>query len=182
MFKKIILLFIVLFISSCFWEDEKLSTLIKVQTDKISILMPQNWEVLKNKNSIIPKINKWKIELIINSKNTINWFSNNLLILSDNLNTIISSKDYSVINNIWSESNYLNYNKINSEEIIFTSKEKSVIYEFEAKYNLHTPLLRFLQTAYVCEWNKAFFLTIALPITIKNTYKYKNLLSTFECR
>ncbi|MBT4632488.1 hypothetical protein HOB94_00425 [bacterium] len=61
-------------------------------------------------------------------------------------------------------------------------EELSIIYIFEAKYNLDTPKIKFLQTARVCNQNKAFFFTIALPTTIKDTTKYEYLLSTFECK
>jgi len=56
-----------------------------------------------------------------------------------------------------------------------------MLYVFEAKYSSETPLLQFLQTAYVCKNKKAFFITMALPIEIKDTTKYQKMIATFKC-
>jgi hypothetical protein len=57
-----------------------------------------------------------------------------------------------------------------------------MIYIFQAKYSEETPILNFIQTAYICKNNKAFFLTIALPLDIKDTAKYEKMLSSFKCK
>jgi hypothetical protein len=56
-----------------------------------------------------------------------------------------------------------------------------MLYVFEAKYNMDTPKLKFLQTAHICSGTKAYFMTIALPTDIDDTSKYEYLLSTFNC-
>jgi hypothetical protein len=61
-------------------------------------------------------------------------------------------------------------------------EEKSIVYIFEAKYNIDTPKLKFLQTAHICNQDKAYFLTLAIPVTIKDISKYEYLLSTFACK
>jgi len=185
MFKKIfILIFTLFFVVSC-WDDEAITSttgLIKKETETLSIAIPSNWEVIEDKENILPKAKEWEIELAVASKSIVNWFANNLLILSDNLDTFTSSKDYSMLNNVWASTDYLDYTKLETKDFQFMDEELSIIYIFEAKYNLDTPKIKFLQTARVCNQNKAFFFTIAIPTTIKDTTKYEYLLSTFECK
>jgi hypothetical protein len=51
-----------------------------------------------------------------------------------------------------------------------------MVYIFEAKYSPETPILNFIQTAYVCKNKKAFFITMALPLDIKDTSKYEKMI------
>lgn len=183
MFKKIVILFIFsLFLVSC-WDDETNSNswLIETKTENISINIPSNWKVIDNKDEILPKAKEGDIELAVMSENFVNNFSNNLLILSDELDSFVTSNDFSVLNNIWAETDYLDYTKLESKNFTFLDGEKSMIYVFEAKYNLDTPKLKFIQTAHICNWNKWYFLTIAIPTNIADTSKYEYLLSTFKC-
>jgi hypothetical protein len=76
----------------------------------------------------------------------------------------------------------LDYQKLDSKEITFNDDEVSMLYVFEAKYNLDTPKLKFLQTAHICNQNKVFLLTIAVSKNIKDISKYEELLSTFACK
>ncbi len=87
-----------------------------------------------------------------------------------------------MLNNIWAETDYLEYTELSSNEIMFIDEEPWIIYTFEAKYNMDTPRLKFLQTSHICNWTKAYFMTIALPTTVKDTSKYEYLLSTFMCK
>ena len=87
-----------------------------------------------------------------------------------------------MLNNIWAQTDYLDYTKIASKDFKFTDEEISTLYIFDAKYNLDTPKLKFLQTAHICNQTKAYFLTLAIPTTIKDTSKYEYLLSTFNCK
>ena len=146
-----------------------------------SIYIPASWNNITNNNEIIPTPNNWKIELAITSFKTKNGFANNLIILSQNLETFTTSKNYSITNNIWAELEYINYFKKSGKKFIFNDWEESMIYHFQAKYSEETPLLNFLQTAYVCRNNKAFFITIALSLDIKEVDKYKKMLATFKC-
>lgn len=185
MFKKIIIsIFVMFFISSCGDETGVATStgLVKTQTETLSIEIPTNWEVITDTQSILPKIKEWKIELAAASTNIVNGFSNNILILSDDLDTYTTSKDFSMLNNIWASTDYLDYTKLESKEFQFQDEELSVLYIFEAKYNLDTPKLKFLQTAHICNQNKAFFITIALPTTTTDTSKYESFLSTFTCK
>jgi hypothetical protein len=87
-----------------------------------------------------------------------------------------------MLNNLWAETDYLEYLKLSSKEITFADNDTSILYEFEAKYNLETQKLKFLQTAHICNKTKAYFITLALPTSITNTSKYIDFISTFLCK
>ncbi|MDD2907564.1 MAG: hypothetical protein PHH98_02890 [Candidatus Gracilibacteria bacterium] len=158
------------------------NSLIDVDNANFAFSIPSNWEIIKDKENILPKAKEGNIELAASSINVVSGFANNLLILSDDLNKITTSKDYSILNNIGAETDYLGYKKISSNDITFADKDTSIVYEFEAKYNVDTPKLRFLQTAHICNKTKGYFITIALPTTITDTSKYRELLATFSCK
>ena len=182
--KLLIIIFVVFFITSCGDDTEVITSswLETLETEKLSIEIPSNWKILENTEDILPKIKQGKIELAVASEDIVNGFSNNLLILSDDLDSFTTSKDFSMLNNVWASADYLDYTKLESKEFIFTDEEVSIIYIFEAKYNLDTPKLKFLQTAHVCNQTDAFFLTLALPTSIQDTSKYESFLKTFKCK
>jgi hypothetical protein len=66
----------------------------------MSIEVPTNWQVVKDTENILPKVKNGKIELAVTSKESVNGFSNNLLILSDDLSKYTTSKEFSMLNNI----------------------------------------------------------------------------------
>lgn len=184
MFKKIfILIFLSFTLISC-GSDEIIvesSGLELYKGEWYSISIPNNWEVMNDKNNILPEPSEGKIELSAQAPNPKWWFVNNLLVLSDNLKTFTDSSEYSMANNVWAKREYTDYLQLDNKSITFSDGTQSQLYIFEAKYNLETPKLKFLQTAYVCNPNKGYFLTIAVVPTIKNTDKYETLLSTFSC-
>ena len=186
MFKKAFTLFLSIFLlSSCFgWDNTTTTTsgLVKTETENISIEIPENWEIIENKEWILPKAKDWEIELAVTSTTILNGFANNLLILSDDLNSFTTSKDFSMLNNIWAQTDYLDYTALESKQFTFNDEEETVLYIFEAKYNLDTPKLKFLQTAHICDQTKAYFITIAIPTTVTDTSKYEEWLRTFECK
>lgn len=188
MLKKILLLAIFTFLlSSCFsWDEsdiiESTSWLKLFENNNFSLNIPEKWEIIENKDNILPKPKFWKISLAVSSSDFIYWFSNNLLVLSQTLSKETSSKDYSMLNNIAWESEYLNYIKLDEKNIKFNSGEESNLYIFEAKYNKSTPKLKFLQTWLVCKDHRAYLLTIALNLDIASTSKYEDLLKTFSCK
>ncbi len=186
MFKKIVLFwFLILILSSC-WNSTQESTstswLILQDNNNFSISIPASWEVISNENKVLPKPSNWVISLAVTSKKMVNGFANNLLILSSSLNKITNSSDFSILNNIWAEKDYLNYLKLDSKEFIFNNGEKSMLYVFEAKYNFDTPKLKFLQTAYICNQKDAYFFTIALSPLVRDISKYEAFLKTFKCK
>ena len=192
--KKILILLLTSFLLlSCWAEEVVVNNSKETETVKkpwlrtfpwedFSVKIPAAWNNITGNKEMLPTPSNWEIELAITSSETKNGFSNNLIILSQKLENPTNSKDYSITNNIGSENEYLNYFKKASKEFSFNDSEKSMIYIFNAKYSEETPLLTFLQTAYVCENNKAFFLTIALPLDISDTLKYEEMLATFKCK
>lgn len=190
--KIFILLLTTFLLFSCWGDTAEITSSEKENTKKVglrhypwkdfSIKIPAAWNEITKNEDIIPKPNNWKLELAITSSETKNGFANNLIILSQDLDKFTTSKNYSITNNIWAENEYLNYFKKSGKEFSFLDWEKSMIYIFEAKYAAETPTLQFLQTAYVCKNKKAFFITMALPIEIKDTSKYEKMIATFECK
>ncbi len=184
MLKKIVFfLFLLILLSSC-WDEGSNTPEWLISVDKWDYLIsvPSNWEIIENTEDILPKPSNWEIELAVASTVLKDWFKNNLLILSDELSTFTSSKDFSMLNNIWASKDYIDYTLLNSKDIVFNDLEESVLYEFEAKYNYDSPKLKFLQTAHICNQTKAYFFTIAIPVSITDTSKYEQLLKTFECK
>ena len=183
MFKKILLLSILsIILISCWNDDLNSSWLTTINNWNFSMQIPSNWEVIEDKEDILPKASVWNIELAVTSKNVINWFANNLLILSDKINKITTSSDYSMLNNVWAKSDYLWYREIKSDAITFIDDEQWMLYVFEARYNLDTPTLKFLQTAHICNQTDWYFITIAIPTSISDTSKYEELLKSFKCK
>jgi hypothetical protein len=144
--------------------------------------IPTNWEIIKDYENVLPSPNAWNIELAAISTNTTGWFANNILVLWTDLYKNTTSKDYSMLNNLWAETNYLEYLRLSSKEITFKDADISILYEFEAKYNFETQKLRFLQTARICNRTKAYLITLALPTNITDTSRYINFISSFSCK
>jgi hypothetical protein len=103
------------------------------------------------------------------------------LILSQKLDKNISSIDFSILNNVWSSREYVEYLKIESKNIDFLDNDKSNLYVFEAKYNIQTPKFKYLQVGKVCK-NIWYLITIALSTDVKDTSKYEEIIKTFQCK
>lgn len=181
MLKYIFSIIFVFSLVSCGSSNENASWLTLVDKEDFSIQSPENWEIL-NSQDVLPKANKWDIKLTVSSTNSQWWYANNMIILWDRLTSLTSSKDYSMLNNVWAKSDYLEYTAIESKDILFSDGEESILYIFEAKYNYETPKIKFLQTASICNGYDAYFMTISIPSTVTDTSKYEYLLSTFSCK
>jgi hypothetical protein len=144
--------------------------------------IPSNWDIVENYEESLPKPNAWDIKLAVVSKNNVLWFSNNLIILWAKLAKATTSKEYSMLNNIWAKTDYLEYTSLSSTDVNFSDWDVWILYEFEAKYNMSTQKLRFLQTAHICNKTDAYFITLALPTDVKDTSRYIEFISSFSCK
>lgn len=185
MFKKIlVLIFCAMSLISC-GDDETIDLqaegLVNYPWDKFDISIPGNWNVLNEKQNLLPQPSEGKIELSAQSQEAKGWFFNNVLILSDTLKTFTDSQEFAIANNVWARSQYIDYIELENKSFDFIDGTSSQLYIFEAKYNLETPKIKFIQTAYVCNPNTGYLLTMAVSPSVKITNKYETLLSTFSC-
>lgn len=184
MLKKIPLLIIMIFwIVSCGWAEQWIESWFSdFENESFKMKIPSVWEVIEDKDTILPKARAWEIELAVTSTNFNTGFANNMLILSDDLDSLTTAKDYSMLNNVWASSDYIDYKKLATKNVVFADWTESVLYEFEAKYNKDTPLLKFIQTANICNTNKAYFITVALNTNIEDITRYEDFITSFECK
>lgn len=186
--KKIFLLLVlVVFLSSCGssdeGNDEKVTGLIQFVWNSFEMSLPSNWNILSGTgNTILPKPKNGDIVLAASSNELKYGFSNNILVLSQDIQKPVTSWDFSILNNVWSTKEYLEYIKLESKSIEFADKDSSNLYIFEAKYNEKTPKLKFLQVGKICNYSHAYLLTVALSTDIKDTSKYEEVIKTFQCK
>lgn len=183
MFKKLlVLIFLTFFLVSC-WDSDDVATtwLTTFQNTDFSIFVPWSWTIIKNDDAILPKPRDWEISLAVSSSDINYWFANNLLVLKQWLNKETTSRNFSIINNVWATWEYTDYVLLDSQDIVFSKGNDSKAYIFEAKYNETTPKLKFIQTSAVC-WLDWYLLTIALALDTTVTDKYVDILKTFRCK
>jgi hypothetical protein len=113
--------------------------------------IPSNWSTDSDKS--IPEPKNGEIVLKAVSSEIRYGFSNNIIIMRDQLETPMTSKKYSEMNQIQTMKNYYEYSKISDEAILFADDDESRITVFEAKYNATTPKIKFIQTVKVCGTN-----------------------------
>lgn len=70
---------------------------------------------------------------------------------------------------------------LEDREISFLDNSVSQLLVFDAQYNENTPVLRYIQTAQICEGN-IYISTLAIDRTIDDYSKYIALLQTFACK
>lgn len=174
--------FAILLLSSCFGSQDSDWLTDYSNSEFFSVRIPANWEILENTDSILPKPRSWNIELATRSTAEVNGFSNNLLILSEDLKTTLTNEEYiTSANKVWA-SDYFENDKIEEKIITFSDWTTSKIFVFDARYNDSTPKLRFLQTAKICNENKAIFTTLALPTSTNDYSKYENIFVSLKCK
>lgn len=182
--KKFFILLSILFITSCSTSQNQWAVTWVTNYDNkdYTVNIPENWDIISNTWNSLPNPKNWEISLAITSKELKYWFTSNMLILSQNLQKQVSSIDFSILNNVWSTKEYLEYTKIESKTIDFADNDKSNLYIFEAKYNIKTPKLKFLQVWKVCWISKWYLITLAISSDIKNTSKYEEIIKSFKCK
>ncbi len=179
--KRIGIVFLVsLFLYSCGWSEEKAAGLQKVDTAQYSISIPENWVVLENTSEYNPK--SWELSFAATSGDIKYWFLNNILILSQDTQKLVSSNDYSILNNVGTSREALEYVRLDSKNIDFSDTDSTTVYVFEAKYNLQTPTLKFVQFGKVCKSTQAHLVTIAVAQDTKNMDPYIEFAKTFSCK
>ena len=143
-----------------------------------SIQVPTLWQA--NTGSVLPSPRSGSLELALVSPEVRYGFSNNLIIMRDTLNGIITSSRYAELSSIQSSKNYLEYTRLLDEPIIFPDSDSSRISVFEAKYNPSTPRLKFIQTAKVCG-TIIYLIHFSIPLE-KAADAYIALAKTFSCK
>lgn len=183
--KKLFILFLVVFLLFSCSSKEKISNkswLELFSNENFSILVPSKWRKIENNDKILPKPKFWNIELAMTANEVRYGFSNNMLILSQNLNKMITSKSFSILNNVWSTKEFLEYTELDKQNIKLDSQDESIAYIFEAKYNASTPKLKYFQMWVVCDYKKAYLITIAISTDIKDNSWYLEILKSFKCK
>lgn len=181
--KKIFVLFL-LFLFSCSFSDKQNLWNFWLELfygEKFSIWIPSKWIKIDNNDWKIPKPKFWIIELAASSDELRYGFSNNMLVLSQDINKKVSSKSFSILNNVWSTKEFLEYTELEKQNIKLRNWDESIVYIFEAKYNEFTPKLKYFQMGVVCNYKKAYLITIAISTDIKNNSWYLDILKTFKC-
>jgi len=192
MFKKIFILFLTSFLLFSCWEtttksvsEENKSWLILHEQEWFTLFVPSNWYSLTwSLLERLPTPAIGDISFALSSKDSVGGFSNNLIILSQDLPPEgMSSYDYSVFNNPSIKKNFSYFKNIKEKDIKFINLDwvSSKLYIYEAKYSKQTPSLNFLQTAVVCK-NKWYLITIWLSKENISFIKYENILKTFSCK
>ena len=110
-------------------------------------------------------------------------FMNNLVILSDDIQTSATASEYVAQSMLWASKEYLTLTLESEEQLKFEDGESSRLEVFHAKYNEVTEEHLFMQTARICG-KKVYLITLGLENdTAADTYsKYKTVLSTFTCK
>lgn len=180
--KNILILGLCLILTSCGDSEEWVVSWLSLhEGTEFSMNIPSNWSVITHDSQILPSPKTSQIELAVSSEELKYWFSNNLLILSQKLDKKVSSTDFSILNNVWSSREYVEYLKLESKSIDFLDTDTSNIYIFEAKYNIQTPKFKYLQVGKVCN-NTGYLITVALSTDIKDTSKYEEMIKSFQCK
>lgn len=185
MLKKIIVSILSISLLISCWSDDTIDLdaqwLMNFSWDSFDISIPENWNILNDKQNLLPQPSEGIIELSVQSQEAKWGFFNNILILSDELIKFSDSTEFSIANNVWAKSQYIDYLELENKSFEFIDGTQSQLYTFEAKYNLETPKIKFIQTAYICNPKTWYLLTMAVSPSVKVMDKYETLLSTFTC-
>lgn len=143
--------------------------------------VPASWEKLET--SAITAPIHGTVELAMRSLKNTRWFMNNLVVLSDKVETEATSSEYARQSMLWASREYLSIEPVSDEVITFTDGETSRLSVFHAKYNEVTEQRLFFQTARICG-TYVFLTTLTLEDdTDPTTYdRYREILSSFQCK
>ena len=172
---------LVFILSSCSLpgtQTESTDNTVLYENTVFQMQVPKTWTEAKKQD--IPAPRHGNILLAFVSPEVKYGFSNNLIVMQDSLSSIITSKRYAELNAIQTSKNYLEYTKLQDQEFIFSDKEVSRLYVFEARYNQTSPRMKFVQTARVCG-SEVYLLHFSLALD-KSPDIYTELLKTFVCK
>lgn len=124
-----------------------------------------------------------KLELALRSQVNKGGFMNNLVILSDTLQTDATASEYVTQSMNWAAREYEGLTIESEEQITFDDGASSRLEIFHAKYNEVTQERLFFQTARVCG-KKVYLMTLGLDNdTLADKYpQYKTMLASFTCQ
>lgn len=107
-------------------------------------------------------------------------FSENIMVIEQDMDAIGTSRQYSDHNFQSKKSSYHSLSLLKTDTILFADMDDSSYYVFDAKYNTQTPKIRFIQTAKFCG-TKLYFLHAATHLGNKID-DYLALFRGFDCK
>lgn len=154
--------------------------LIKHTGNGYIMRVPASWQAVDNDKVTAPVVGK--IELALRSLVNKRGFMNNLIVLSDTIQTPSTSSEYVSQSMLWASREYLSMKIENDEQITFADGEKSRLVIFRAKYNEVTEEHLFFQTARICG-TTVYLLTLGLEndIGADEYERYRPIMSSFSC-
>jgi hypothetical protein len=141
-------------LTGCFGSDTPAADavnaagLIKHTGNGYTMRVPASWHAVDSAKVTAPVVGK--IELALRSLVNKRGFMNNLIVLSDTIQTPATSSEYVSQSMLWASREYLSMKIENDEQITFADGEKSRLVIFRAKYNEVTEEHLFFQTARIC--------------------------------
>lgn len=179
---RIFLIFFSLFLlSACSLpgtETEATDTTLLVEKPLFSLMVPKTWT--EANQTTLPNPKNGTIELAYISPEVKYGFSNNIVVMANDLPDPITSKKYSELNQLQTSKNYLEYTKLTDADILFSDDEISRVTTFEARYNETAPRMKFVQTAKVCG-KKVYLIHLSLSLD-KDPSLYIPVLQSFQCK
>ncbi|MCH2189116.1 hypothetical protein MK079_04795 [Candidatus Gracilibacteria bacterium] len=171
-------------LTGCFGgNDSTVSTGLEwYQGDKFSLQVPASWTVFTDQESLFPQPSRGEIELVSVSENEKFGWQRNLVVLSDTLEQVTTSTDFSILEQVQSRSQYEFYRELENVGIDFNDGEQGKVYVFEARYNRDTPILKYIQVARVCYPDTVYVATISVPTELKKHTQYIDMFKTFTCK
>ena len=146
-----------------------------------SIAIPSSWPLVSKDSNGVPSPSSGKIVLIASAPEAQNGFANNIVILEESISGTTTSKELALASKIGIKKEFYTYKEIESGDMIFSDEETSHLSVFLAQYNKNTPKANFLQTVRICD-SKSFTLTLSVSKDVTDFTRYKNLISTFQCK
>lgn len=154
--------------------------LVKHTGTGYTLRVPASWQAVEASKITAPVAGK--IELALRSLVNKRGFMNNLIILSDTLETPVTAAEYVSQSMLWASREYLSMTIENDEAVTFSDGEKSRMVIFRAKYNEVTEERLFFQTARLCG-STVYLITLGLENDTppENYDRYRPILSSFSC-